>query len=69
MKILGHVRRPTDQDFNPRPTEYIAQVVRYLHFTFTLLYFSSRCKSTCIVEVYKMINHRLVMYVYRQTVQ
>jgi hypothetical protein len=60
MKILGQV--PTDQDFNPGPTEYIAQVVRYLHFTFTFLYFSSRCKSTIVVEVYKKINHLLVIY-------
>jgi hypothetical protein len=45
MKILGHVTRPTDQDFNPRPTAYIAQAVRYLQFTFTFLYFSSRCKK------------------------
>jgi hypothetical protein len=69
VKILGHVRRPTDEDFNPRPTEYIAQVVRNLHFTFTYLYFSSWCKSMCVAEIYKMINHRLVIYVYRQPVQ
>ena len=39
----------------------IAQVARYLHFTFAFLYSSSRYKSTCVVEAYKMINHRLVM--------
>ena len=56
--MLGGLRTKIS---TPRLTECIAQVVRYLHVTFTFFYFSSRLKSTCVVEAYMMINHSLVM--------
>lgn len=67
MRIPGHIRRPADQDLNPRPPEYIAQDVQFLHFTFMIHNIFNTCKTMCVVEVYKMTNHRLGAYLCLRT--
>lgn len=58
MRILGHVRRPAAQWFEPETTGIHCPGCSVP--TFIIHNIFNRRKITCVVEVYKMTNHRLV---------